>query len=224
MAQAELRVSPRSVMGKQVKVLRRSGVIPGTISGHGVEPTHVQVNERELDNFLARQRGLGMLTLTGLGDAPRTVLLRAVDRVSTSGRVQHIEFQQVSQREKLHTDVALKFSGTAPAVSRGGGTLLTSLNHVRVECLPRDIPASITVDLSTLVDEDAAIHVRDIQAPPGVTITTPGDDLVAKVVASRIAEGVEEEQAEVAAAVAAPAPETAAGEPAAEGGAEASES
>jgi large subunit ribosomal protein L25 len=87
--------------------------------------------------------------------------------------------------ERLRANVPITFAGEAPA-TKGGGVLLRGMDAVEVESLPRDLPHQLEVDLSALEEIDASIHVRDLAAPPGVTILTPGDELVAKVAAPAV--------------------------------------
>ncbi len=99
--------------------------------------------------------------------------------------------------EVIQADVPLEPIGTANGVKNMGGLLEQSLRSLAIECLPRDLPDLITVDVSALNIGDA-IHVREIQLPPGVT-TRVQPDLTAFSV---LAPTVEEEP--VAAAVEAP--------------------
>ena len=70
--------------------------------------------------------------------------------------------------EMIQAEVPLEPMGTADGVKNFGGLLEQSLRALAIECLPRDLPDRITVDVSHLNIGDS-IHVRDIQLPPGVT-------------------------------------------------------
>jgi large subunit ribosomal protein L25 len=104
----------------------------------------------------------------------------------------------------MTVDVPLVFSGEAPAVEATGGSLFTSLDHLKVKALPSDLPHEVQVDVSSLVDLDAAIHVSDLTLDEKVTVLNDADELVAKVMPPRVeieeepvvAEGEEVEEAE----------------------------
>jgi large subunit ribosomal protein L25 len=115
-------------------------------------------------------------------------------------------------REKLTADVPVVITGESPAVVDAKvGTLQQLITTLRVESLPADLPAQFTVDVSTLLEIDAGIHIREIVLPDGVVLVHADvDELVVKVSALRIAE-VEEVEVEAVA-------EGAEGVPAAEGG------
>jgi large subunit ribosomal protein L25 len=213
LAAIELQVAPRQVQGKKVRFLRREGIIPGNVYGRSVPSTAVQFGEREFERHAGRAGGSTLVTLTGLDGTPRTVLLKRVERVPTTGRLQHIDFYQVEEREKLQVDVSLQFVGTSEAVERRDGTLLQALSHIRIESYPRDLPSAIEVDLEVLTDFDATIHVRDLKVPAEVTVLSDPDEMVAKVLPPRVRE--EEAEETVAEAAAVGEPVEAAGEPAA---------
>jgi len=107
--------------------------------------------------------------------------------------------------------VPLVASGSSPAVTQHGGTLLHPIESVRVRALPDHLPQSIEYSVETLLDFDTAIFVRDLTVPSDVTLLTDPDEIIAKVQQPR----VEEEPVVVGEA------EAAEGEAAAEAAAEA---
>src|SRR6202040_3147255 len=108
--------------------------------------------------------------------------------------VLHIDFHAVSMDETIQADVPLEALGIATGVKNFGGLLEQSLRSLAVECLPRDLPDRITVDVSNLNIGDS-IHVRDIQMPKDVTPKVPLELTVFSV----LAPVVEEEPVPVAA-------------------------
>ncbi|MEO5940933.1 MAG: hypothetical protein ABIZ72_08090, partial [Candidatus Limnocylindrales bacterium] len=98
----------------------------------------------------------------------------------------------------------------ANAVENLNGTLMHQLESVRVKALPDHLPQSIEYSIESLVDFDATIKVSDLAIPSDVTLLTDADEVVAKVLASRLQAEAAELEAETAAEVA----ESAEGEPA----------
>ena len=89
-----------------------------------------------------------------------------------TNRVSHIDFFEVSMDEKLEAHIPLEFINESPAVRELGGILVKTLEEVEVTCLPKDLPHSIAIDLSTLVDFSIHIQVKDLVLPEGVKILT----------------------------------------------------
>jgi large subunit ribosomal protein L25 len=99
----------------------------------------------------------------------------------------HVDFHTVSMDEKIEADIPLEPTGIANGVKNFGGLLEQSLRTLAVECLPRDLPDKITVDVSALNIGDS-IHVRDIKLPGGVAAKTPIDLTAFSVLAPAVEE------------------------------------
>jgi len=193
----ELSAAPRSVLGKKVKGLRRQGITPANIYGRGIASQAVQVDTKTMAHTLRRAGRNTILSLKVEGErALRPVMVRDIQRNPVTDELLHLDFYQISLTEKMHAEVTVVVTGTAPAVSELGGILLQPVETVTVEALPAEIPPHLEADASRLEELDAAIHVRDLEAPPGVTILTDPDVVLARVAAPRLVE--EEVAAEVA--------------------------
>lgn len=209
----ELSATLREVLGKKVKRLRWQGLTPANIYGHQVESTAIQVATDELRHVLRTAGRNEIIHLRLDGEEPRPTFVRAVQRHPLTDAILHVDFYQISLKEKVRLEVPLHLVGQAPAVDAYGGILLQSLDRIMVEGLPSDIPSHIEVDVSGLEEIDQAVHVSDLPIPPNITVLTDPEPVVAKV-APPVVERVEEEEAAEEAEEAAPEAEA---EPAEEG-------
>lgn len=204
-SRTELTVNSRDVLGKKVKVLRRHGVTPGNIFGRGVESTAIQVPTNELLHVLKSAGRNEIVYLMLAGDEPRPTFVKHVQHHPIADNILHVDFLQISLKEKVRIDVPVHIIGLAPAVDRYGGILTLGLDHVSVEALPTDVPSSVEADVSSLEEVDSAFHVGDLHIPEGVTLLTDPDQVVAKVSPPAVvqvdvvAEPVEGEEAAAAA-------------------------
>jgi large subunit ribosomal protein L25 len=200
MEQFELKAEKRTIIGKKVKGLRREGLIPAVLYGPKTEPIPIQCDERELQHVLARAGGTNMISVRiGKARESKMALARGVQRDVITGELYHVDFYQVVMTETVKTEVNIILSGEPPAVQQTEFMLLQGTDSVEVECLPGDLIHSIEVDVSTLLEFDDAIYVKDLQVPDNVTILTDGDELVAKFQRLRLAEEEEvEEEVEMA--------------------------
>ncbi len=180
MEQVQLSSSHRTVVGKQVKALRRSGQVPLVMYGAGVEPLSLQADAKELTRVL-RQAGGSRLIAVNTGGGTHMALAREVQREPISGQIQHVDLLVVSMTERIRVEVPLVLDGKSPAVRRGEGVLVTGLGAVEIECLPGDLIDRISVNLEGLEKVGAVIRVSDLQAPPAVKILTDPDEMVARV-------------------------------------------
>lgn len=186
-----LEAQSRTVVGKKVKRLRSAGRIPATIYGHKVQSETIDVDARSFRQVHSSAGDNQLIDLVLNGKDRRPVLIHATQIDPRRNKALHIEFYQANLREKLTAHIPIHLVGEAPA-SRRGLMLLSNLDAIEVECLPDDLPQQLEVDVSSLEDVGAAIHVRDLDLDLAkCELKTPGDEVVIHVVATQA--GTEEE-------------------------------
>jgi large subunit ribosomal protein L25 len=196
----ELKASRRQVLGKAVKRLRRQGLTPANIYGRGVQSLAIQVPTHDLWHLLRHAGRHEIVYLQVDGEEERPCFIRAVQKDPITDQLLHVDFQQVSLTERVRLEVPLHLVGEAPAVDRYGAVVLQLLDVVLVEGLPTALPPFIEVDISRLEAPDSLLHVSDLQPPPGVTILTDPETVVARAAVEAAAEGEAAAEEEAAAA------------------------
>lgn len=182
MRKLELEVSKRDIKGKKVRFLRRSGLVPGNIYGHGIESMPVQVDARQLSQVLHSAGGTDLISLIMKGNgASGKVLIREVQRNPMTGEPIHVDFYQVNMAEKLKAEVPLVFTGEAPAMKLKDVSLMHALTSLHIEALPDDLPHNIEVDISSLAQPEDALHVKDLRISDKITVLTDPDQMIIKV-------------------------------------------
>ena len=181
-----LTAEPRELTGKRVAALRRDGRLPGVVFGHGLESTSVSVDSHEFELLRRRSGPNALVDLSVGGKKAQPVLIHGVQVHPVTRRPLHVDLFLVRMTEELTVDVPLHPVGTSPAVVDDGGTLLHSLESVRVKALPDHLPQSIEYAIDGLVDFDTTVHVRDLTIPSDVTLLTDPDEVVARVQAPRV--------------------------------------
>jgi large subunit ribosomal protein L25 len=200
----QLAAEPRDVLGKKVATLRSAGRLPAVVFGHGVDSTSVSIDTHDFEQLRRRTGPNALVDLTVTGGNVQPVLIQGVQVHPVTRRPLHVDLFVVRMTEELTVDVPLVPTGTSRAVVDEGGTLLHSIESVRVKALPDHLPQSIEYSIESLTDFDASIHVSDLDIPEDVTLLTDPDEVVAKVQAPRVeieeapvaAEGEEGEAAE----------------------------
>jgi large subunit ribosomal protein L25 len=199
-----LAAEPREIIGKKVAALRRAGRLPAVVFGHGLDSTSVSVDTHDFEQLRRHTGPNALVDLSVDGKKAQPVLIQSVQVHPVTRRPLHIDLFAVRMTEELTVDVPLVPIGTSLAVVDDGGTLLHSIESVRIRALPDHLPQSIEYSIESLVDFDAAIHVRDLEIPSDAILLTDPDEVVAKVQAPRVeieevpvaAEGEEGEAAE----------------------------
>ncbi len=196
MDRIELKVASREILGKRVKHLRRQGITPVHVFGHGIESLALQCDTKELERVLSRAGQTRLIDLKLAKEKkPRTVVVRAFDRDWRRGELVHVDFYQVKMEEKIRLEIPVVLIGEAPALKAKTNMLDHALGTLTVECLPAKIPSSIEVDISYLAELDQAIRVKDITLDKDITVLNNPDLVVAKI-SVRPVEKVEEKVVE----------------------------
>jgi large subunit ribosomal protein L25 len=192
MDKIELKVANREILGKQVKHLRRQGITPVHVFGHGIESLALQCDTKELERVLSQAGQTRLVDLKLAREKkPRTVVVREFDRDWRRGELVHVDFYQVRMEEKIRLEIPIVLIGEAPALKSKTNMLDHALGTLTVECLPAKIPGSIEVDISYLAELDQAIRVKDIPLDKDITVLNNLDLVVAKI-SLRPVEKVEE--------------------------------
>jgi large subunit ribosomal protein L25 len=183
-----LAAEPRTVTGKKVAILRRQGKVPAVVYGHGHGSQPVQLDAHELE-LLRRHTGRNAILDLAVGKGKVTpVIVQHVQEDPATRRPIHVDLFVVKLTEEMTVDVPVVFTGESEAVRKDGGTLLHQRETVSVRALPDTLPSAIEVDVSSLVDFEATLHVGDVVAPEGVTILTDPSEPLARVQPPRVLE------------------------------------
>jgi large subunit ribosomal protein L25 len=205
----QLTANRRDVTGKAARRLRHEGRLPAVVYGHRTAASSIELDAHDFERVFARTGRTQLIDLVVDGGRAHKVLVKEVQVSPRRNTPVHVDFHQVSLRERLQVDVPIVVSGEAEPVRMGDADVLQVLHNVRVECLPNDIPEAVEVDVSGLDHVDAGVRVAELELPRGVTAVTDPEELVVKLAARRVAAAEEE---------AVPAPTAEVAESAEEGG------
>ncbi|MCK4906699.1 MAG: 50S ribosomal protein L25 [Spirochaetes bacterium] len=195
MEKLSLAVEHRTETGKCVnKRLRKTGKIPAVIYGKsGTRP--ISVDKLEFDKKFKHVSENVFIDLQISDGTNQQAVIKDYQKSILSGNLVHIDFYEIVKGKKLHLNIPVRLTGIPVGVRVGGGLLENFLHDVQVECLPKDIPEEITVDVTDL-EIHKSIHIRDIDFPEGVTCLTSADSSIASVAGKKMEEEIEEEDEE----------------------------
>ena len=185
----------RNVTGKQVKALRRQGLLPGVIYGRHIEAFPIQMDAHDASLILDKLTASSLITIDVDGEK-FNVLMRDRQRDVIFGDLLHVDFLVVSLTEKLRATVELKLVGEAPVADNPEVVVTQVLNAIEIEALPQDLPEVIEVDISTLETVDDEITVADLDLGEDIAILTDPNETIVSVGYVAQEEVAEEEEAE----------------------------
>jgi large subunit ribosomal protein L25 len=192
MDKPELALTKRDILGKRVRFLRRQGITPAHLFGHGIESMALQGDTAKIEKLLAQAGKAKLINLKlDKEKKPRLVLLREFQRAPIKDELLHVDFYQVKSKERITVEVPIVLLGEAPVLDSKDNTLMQGLNTLTVECLPAKIPTNIELDISTLTEPEQMIRVKDIKLGRGIIILND-PELVVMRISSRHVEKIEE--------------------------------
>lgn len=201
MAEVSLKAERRERLGKeQMKKLRGEGKVPGVVYGRHMEaPIPIELDEREVFH-LTHGRYAGSLESIvidleikeGRKKVKRSTLIKEVQTDPLRGIVLHVDLNEISLTEKIHTRVPVVATGECKG-EKTGGILEQVTREIEVSCLPTDMPEAIMVDVSDLA-EHQTVKVADLEVGENVEILTDKARPVFTVIVPRavVAEAAEE--------------------------------
>jgi large subunit ribosomal protein L25 len=188
--------------------VRKSGRIPAVIYGRSGKAVSIDLDSVD---FLKNTKGISESTIVKVDVEGKSydAFVKDTQRNIIDGKILHIDFYEVESGVSLRAKVSLVLQGN-PIGVREGGMLETPFHEIEIECLPKDLPERIEIDISGL-KANHSIHVRDIPLTEGIRLLTNPDQVVALVKFAKA-----EAAAAVATEAAAAAPAAAASPAAAE--------
>ena len=188
----------RTVTGKQVGALRRSGKLPGVMYGHNFEPAAIEMDFRSASRILKKASQSQIVTIV-LDGKELATLVRERQMDYIRNEFLHVDFQVVSLTEKIRSKVSIELVGVSPAVKDLNGVVVHEMTEIEVEGLPQDLPEKYSVDISGLTSLGQSILVSALKVSDEIEILHDLNDVIVVITG-----GAVEEVEEVTEAVAEP--------------------
>jgi large subunit ribosomal protein L25 len=143
--------------------LRKSGRLPATIYSKGTDPISVSVNEIEILRYL--HDGNHVMELDNGDGTPATVLVKDLQFGYLGDNLIHVDFARVDLKQVVTVTMTLELTGQPISATAAGAVLEVPRPQIEIECMVKDIPDSIKVDLTTV---ESVFTIGDLDLPDGV--------------------------------------------------------
>ena len=202
----ELAAEARNDEGKGAsRRLRHAGRVPAILYGGKAEPQSLSLNHEKLLTLVENEKFYSTIVGVNVGGNVQPVVVKDLQMHPAKNQVLHLDLQRVLDDEKIRLRLPIHFKGesVSPGVKTQGGIASHRLADIEVQCLAKDLPEEIVLDLSQMKLNESK-YVSDIPLPEGVvaTLVLQGKD---QVVVSIHSPRAEEPEAAAAAEGAAPA-------------------
>lgn len=172
-----LECSKREVSSKgSLHSLRKQGMVPGIIYGKGISAMPVTLDQADLFRIFRTRGTSGLYKLSMQGEEPAMALLREVQRKPLTGEIVHVDFMKVKMSENITATVPVMVFGDEELVKQRA-ILQVGLKEVEIECLPGNLPDSLSLDVSQRSLGDI-ILAQELELPEGVRVLTDPDTVI----------------------------------------------
>ena len=193
MSDTTLKAKMRENTGKGAnRKYRAEGWVPAEFYSSHQENMHLLLNRREFEVLLSHGHGLLNLKVEGQ-EKDFQCVIKEIQTEPVLGNLLHADFQGVKVGEKLTLTVPIHLEGAAPGI-KAGGIMEFLIREVEVECLPKHIPDSLTIDVSQLEIGDS-VRVKDI-VHENVRILDDPEETILLIEHSKIIKELEAAEAE----------------------------
>ncbi len=167
----------RELQGKKVARLRKEGIVPGIVYGHGLEPVLVQAEYGALEKVV-REAGKHSPVHVTIDSKKRITLIKDIDRNPVKMRIRHVAFHAVKANEVVHAEVPIRLAGEGESEAEKAGLIvLQAIEAIEIKAKPADLPEVLEVSITELTTPEDKILLSDIVLPAGVEFADVEQDL-----------------------------------------------
>lgn len=179
-----LELSKREVVGKRLRALRMSGMVPSVIHDHG-KPSIITQAEYNVVAKVVNKAGKNHIVELKVGSAAYSALIKDVSLDPRKSTITHVVFNAVAADETVDAEVPIRVryadgDESTPA-ERASLIVLHNVETVEVESLPKDIPDALYFSADKLVAAGDQVTVADLEVPKGVTVKEESTQVLATV-------------------------------------------
>jgi large subunit ribosomal protein L25 len=169
----------RQGLGKNAaRRLRAQGFVPAVLYGESMDSVPLVLNKKDVVRILKLESGENTIFRVGFDAEEYDAMIRELQVEPATDELLHVDLIRIAMDKPIRVTVPIVHRGDPVGVKAEGGFIDFVTREVDVECLPRDIPESIEIDISGLHIQQV-FKVENVTAPAGVRILTePGTALV----------------------------------------------
>jgi len=187
-----IKAEKRDAGGKNVaRRIRREGNVPAILYGPDVETISLVLNKRDIFDILKSETGENTIFQVDLEKDKPEVMIKDYQQDVTTDEILHVDLFRISMDKEIRVTVPIVLTGDPVGVKAEGGFVEFATRDVDVECLPKDIPENIEVDISEL-HLNQSLKVEDLAQIEGVKMMADPQAVIVMVEAPSVEEEVEE--------------------------------
>jgi large subunit ribosomal protein L25 len=187
-----IKAEKRDAGGKNVaRRIRREGNVPAILYGPDVENVSLALSKRDIFDILKTETGANTIFQVAFEKDKLEVMIKDYQQDVTTDELLHVDLFRISMEQEIRVSVPIVLTGDAVGVKAEGGFVESASREVEVECLPKDIPENIEVDISAL-HLNQSLKIEDLAPVEGVKVLSDPQAMIVLIKAPSVEEEVEE--------------------------------
>lgn len=187
-----IKAEKRDTGGKNAaRRIRREGNVPAILYGPDVENVSLALNKRDIFDILKSETGENTIFQVAFEKDKLEVMIKDYQQDVTTDELLHVDLFRISMDQEIRVSVPIVLTGDAVGVKAEGGFVESATREVEVECLPKDIPENIEVDISAL-HLNQSLKIEDLAPVEGVKVISDPQAMIVLIKAPAVEEVVEE--------------------------------
>ena len=168
----ELSAEPRNDQGKGAsRRLRHAGKVPAIVYGGNAAPANIALSHQKLLLVVDNEKFYSSIVTVDVAGAKQPVIVKDVQMHPAKNAIVHVDLQRVLEDQPIRVHLPIHFlnEATSPGVKLQGGTVSHMRSDIEIQCLPKDLPESVEVDMGQM-GINAPVKLSDLKLPAGVSI------------------------------------------------------
>jgi large subunit ribosomal protein L25 len=182
----------REVFGKNAsRRLRRNGMIPVILYGAKDMNIPLTLNKKDVFQILRSEAGENTVFEVSFNSETINAMIKDLQKNLVTDEIIHADLIQIALDKAIRVSIPVVTVGDAVGVKTEGGFVDFITREIEVECLPKDIPEQIEIDISELHLRQS-FKVEEVVLPGEITMISDPETIL-----FHIEEPAKEEEIEV---------------------------
>lgn len=196
----KIKSEKREDIGKNAsRRVRREGNVPAVLYGADIENVLLTLKKNDIFSVLKSETGENTIFQVSFDGKSIDAMIKELQVNPVTQQLMHVDLVQIAMDKIVEVTIPIELEGEPVGVKTEGGFIDFVSREVEVECLPKDIPEHITLNISSL-HLHQSIKVENLPVIEGVTYTSDPHALVVLIEAptkEEVEVEVKEEEAEM---------------------------
>jgi large subunit ribosomal protein L25 len=149
--------------------LRAQGFVPAVLYGESMETLPLVLSKKDVVQILRLETGENTIFKVAVEADAYDAMIKELQVDPATDELLHVDLIRISMDKPVRVTVPVVHRGEPVGVKTEGGFVDFVTREVEVECLPRDIPENLGIDISDL-HINQSFKVQGMTVPPGVKV------------------------------------------------------